>query len=954
MSEPEFAGQLRRACAVDPFFYINAFCWTVDPKRPHKRKKVPFVTYQYQDDALDVLLDSLDDAFDVQVEKSRQMGASWLLTVLIQWCWRFRRGQNFLLLSRSDEYVDKSDEPKSLFWKALTLATPVVTPTGMVPIGELVVNDLVIGSDGRGHAVTNIIDHDERPVYRVTFADGTSVRCCGDHEWTVTDVATRHDAWLKEKEEAGTVVKNTADMYADFRRVYEGAARQKVLNVFRIPLGQPVQWDRAEELPIPPYTLGALLGDGCFSKPAIEICGIDNEIQDRVQAELTPGVTLTKTGKCSYILNTGNTGSIADSLKSLGLRGCRSWEKFIPQQYLFADAGSRLALLRGLMDTDGWAYKYQSQDGPQSTLSFETTSRQLAEDMTFLIRSLGGYVNAINSYPRWFSYKGERRQGRAAYRFTFTIGENPFHLKRKVALYSGRYRRWKTIVNIEPCGIEPVRCIAIDSPDHLFLVDGFNLTHNCDFIHRNLPSWLMPVGWDSGKHRKVKRIVNPENQNAITGEATTEDSGRGGTYTAVLHDEFAACDVGTGILKSTRACTGTRWFNSTPKGTGNAHYRIVQLSRQNPKQVRPLRFHWSQHPEFGKGLYRINKDGKIARVDKDYPLAADYFESNTDLIGSIKRRGFWDEFPLRSPWFDTQCGRATTKAEIAQELEIDYQGAGYQFFEQSDIQELIRLYCCPPLVVGDLDYDLETLEPMGFRQQGQGRLELWCELPHGTPPLGRPYVIGVDAAAGTGASNSVASIWDAKTAEKVGEYVDPTIKPERFARFVIALAKWFDEAYVIWETNGSGRAFGDAVIEWGYGRFYSRAKNDDTGETGVKAGWAPTRDNKYQLLSQYRGSLTDRTAFNRSQQAMQETLEYVFLGNNWVEHAGLADVEDPSGARDQHGDRVTADALACKVMDDQPKTTLQVHRALSPMSMAGRREMARRLGSADGNPFVFN
>ena len=593
MSEPDFAGQLRRACAVDPFFYINTFCWTIDPKRPHKRKKVPFVTYAYQDEALDVLLDSLDDAFDVQVEKSRQLGASWLFTVLVQWCWRFRRGQNFLLLSRSDEYVDKSDEPKSLFWKI-------------------------------------------------------------------------------------------------------------------------------------------------------------------------------------------------------------------------------------------------------------------------------------------------------------------------------------------------------------------------DFIHRNLPAWLMPVGWDSQKHRKVKRIVNPENQNAITGEATTEDSGRGGTYTAVLHDEFAACDVGTGILKSTRASTGTRWFNSTPKGTGNAHYRIVQLSRQNPKQVRPLRFHWSQHPEFGKSLYRVNKDGKIVRLDKEYPLSVDYFEANADLIGSIKRRGFWDDFPLRSPWFDIQCGRATTKAEIAQELEIDYQGAGYQFFEQGDVQELIRLYCCPPRVTGDLDYDVETLEPTGFREHGQGRLELWCELPHGTPPLGRPYVIGVDAAAGTGASNSVASIWDAKTAEKVGEYVDPTIKPERFARFVIALAKWFDEAYVIWETNGSGRAFGDAVIEWGYGRYYSRAKHDESGETGVKAGWAPTRDNKYQLLSQYRGALADRTAFNRSERAMQETLEYVFLGNNWVEHAGLADVEDPSGARDQHGDRGTADALACKVMDDQPKSTMQIHRTLSPMSMAGRREMARRLERDGEDPFLFN
>ncbi len=593
MVEPDFAGMLRRVCAVDPFFYINTFVWTIDPKRPHKRKKVPFVTYPYQDEGLDVLLDSLDESFDVQVEKSRQMGASWLFSALIEWCWRFRQGQNFLMLSRSDEYVDKSDEPKSLFWKI-------------------------------------------------------------------------------------------------------------------------------------------------------------------------------------------------------------------------------------------------------------------------------------------------------------------------------------------------------------------------DFIHANLPHWLMPVGWDARKHRKVKRITNPENQNAIVGEATTEDSGRGGAFTAVLHDEFGACEVGMGILKSTRSATGTRWFNSTPKGTGNAHYRIVQLSRSNPKQVRPLRFHWSRHPEYSRGLYRLDKEGNPRVVSKDNPLPADYFKVNEDLINSLKKRDFWLTFPLRSPWFDIQCARSATKAEIAQELEIDYMGSGYQFFDQSDIQEQIRLYCCPPRYVGDLDYDFETLEPEKFRPHGNGRLALWCEIVHGAPPLGRPYVIGVDASAGTGASNSVASIWDAKTSEKVGEFVDPNCKPERMAKQVIALCKWFDDAFLIWETNGSGRAFGDAIIEWGYCHYYSRAKGDETGETGGKAGWVPTRDNKYQLLSQYRGALTDRMAFNRSEPAMNETLEYVFLGNNWVEHSSLNEVEDPSGARDQHGDRVIADALAVKVMDGQPKAVTHVNRVLSPLSLAGRREEAKRRERDQRDPFVFN
>ncbi|NIS12793.1 MAG: hypothetical protein GWN97_12985, partial [Thermoplasmata archaeon] len=89
----------------DFFFWLNTFVWTINQKRPQPRKKLPFISYPYQDKGFDVILDSLEQAFDVSVEKSRQMGASWMFDVVIDWCWLYRRGQNFLLLSRSDEYV---------------------------------------------------------------------------------------------------------------------------------------------------------------------------------------------------------------------------------------------------------------------------------------------------------------------------------------------------------------------------------------------------------------------------------------------------------------------------------------------------------------------------------------------------------------------------------------------------------------------------------------------------------------------------------------------------------------------------------------------------------------------------------------------------------------------------------------------------------------------------------
>ena len=83
MVDPEFAGMMRAACRADFFFWVSCFVWTIDQKRSFSRKKLPFIPYKYQDKGFDVLLKSLDEGFDVQVEKSRQMGASWMFVILV-------------------------------------------------------------------------------------------------------------------------------------------------------------------------------------------------------------------------------------------------------------------------------------------------------------------------------------------------------------------------------------------------------------------------------------------------------------------------------------------------------------------------------------------------------------------------------------------------------------------------------------------------------------------------------------------------------------------------------------------------------------------------------------------------------------------------------------------------------------------------------------------------------
>lgn len=115
-ADADFAAQLKQMCSEDILFYINAFCWIFEPRDMDRPKQVPFITRPYQDDAILKLCDVMGRD-DVLIEKSRDMGASWMCLAVIEWFWHFTPHVSFLLLSRVEDLVDKTEDPKSLFWK---------------------------------------------------------------------------------------------------------------------------------------------------------------------------------------------------------------------------------------------------------------------------------------------------------------------------------------------------------------------------------------------------------------------------------------------------------------------------------------------------------------------------------------------------------------------------------------------------------------------------------------------------------------------------------------------------------------------------------------------------------------------------------------------------------------------------------------------------------------------
>lgn len=390
-----------------------------------------------------------------------------------------------------------------------------------------------------------------------------------------------------------------------------------------------------------------------------------------------------------------------------------------------------------------------------------------------------------------------------------------------------------------------------------------SLFSKIDTIIQHLPGWLKP-----NMARKLMALNNVDNGAIVNGESTGSDTGRGGRRTYVVLDEFAAVEDGFAVLAATGAVTNTRLFVSTPKGEGNA-FADVARNDHIPK----LTFGWWLDPRKNDGL-------------------------------SKTAEGKWT-----SPWYELQCQRASNRIEIAQELDIDYSGSDYSYFDPDSISKYAREVCRNPDEVGELVYD-HNLQPLGFSKGRSGRLSLW-----GIPREDTSYIIGVDIATGTGSSNSVMSVVDKKRLTKVACFVDANTRPDELARYAVALGRHFRgnqrEAYIIYEANGPGRVFGDVIEEYGYSNIYFRQTESRPGKPPTKTpGWYATKESKQSLFGSYRAALHNRTFENPCRDAIEECRQIIFVTGSGIDHARGHRSPDPSGARENHADRPTADALA--------------------------------------------
>lgn len=342
--------------------------------------------------------------------------------------------------------------------KALPLDTDILTPNGFVKMRDIHVGSVVYDENGEKTNVIAEFPQDElKQEYKITFNDGSYVICCKDHLWKY-DVKSnlQHHRWK---------VDNIVDILHKY-----GLKKNRSFNIY-IPVCKPIQFSK-KDLFIPPYLMGALLGDGGLTQNTLTFTNVEQDIIDKVNLLVSKwGVFKHKRNKEHIQLHfVGGKNNLFKKYIENTFHHANSKTKFIPNEYKMSSIKDRLELIRGLIDTDG-------SINEKGHIKIGFVSEQLAKDLQFVLQSLGyrskmtigkrkGKNNTYNLYIRGCDDK------------LFSSIKHKERFKHRKVGKNHHYDILK-IVSVEPLDKKSeMKCITVDSPLHTYICKDFIVTHN--------------------------------------------------------------------------------------------------------------------------------------------------------------------------------------------------------------------------------------------------------------------------------------------------------------------------------------------------------------------------------------------------------------------------------------------------------------------------------------------
>ena len=357
----------------------------------------------------------------------------------------------------------------------LSLDSVLSLPNGeKTTMGSCQVGDFIIGAKGTPTQIVAKSEVFHKPMYRMSLKDGRSVDVSIDHINRVIHKTRKGNCktgFHYVEKNMTTLELLREDLYHVRHRIHSrthssaGKPYTSKEPLVFVPTCKPVEFTK-KDVPVDPYTLGLLLGDGSLKKDGS--CVLSGAIEDIKHYKNYIPYTLGK----PYINSSGVESialkGISQEVKGLGLRGSKSGNKFIPPIYKTASVEQRVELLQGLMDTDGTITNHHT--------AFYSTSETLINDVQELVWSLGGYaIKSMYSQSKAQSIKSKLPLFTLAIYINLTL----FKLPRKVkkVKYSERNTR-VPVVAITQIADTPSQCIAVDAEDHLFLTNDYIVTHN--------------------------------------------------------------------------------------------------------------------------------------------------------------------------------------------------------------------------------------------------------------------------------------------------------------------------------------------------------------------------------------------------------------------------------------------------------------------------------------------
>lgn len=406
-------------------------------------------------------------------------------------------------------------------FKALPNSVELPTPNGYRQVKDIKVGDYLFDAFGHPTKVLGVYPQGEKEVYQITFKDGRTARCSKEHLWSFCTIGQKQDSKANRRFYTETLEQ------IQQRKLQNKDGQYQIL----IPMNYAVEYSK-KNLPIPPYILGLILGDGSFrqqrTNKAFQYFSEDDFLPSIIAN--TMGWNLKKASEHNYTWyfsykDQDKNVWVEEILKDIPeLINTKSEDKFIPEDYLYSSVEDRFDLLRGLIDTDG------NVDQKGGRISCGTVSKQLKDNIIELARGLGFKIswrlepreNMINRLP----YYEIRIFGRPQDKIK--IVSLPKKKKRLLKWFEEKKRKesneFNAIIKIENLGYtEEMTCFMVDNKEHLFLTENYVVTHNTRTAVADACYLAYPIRFNSqyykweqaGSGQKVLFIITEQRKKEI-------------------------------------------------------------------------------------------------------------------------------------------------------------------------------------------------------------------------------------------------------------------------------------------------------------------------------------------------------------------------------------------------------------------------------------------------------